>query len=308
MLHEKSWLVEDKLSAIDAVTIDDAQTTFSQFLVQSSPEILVHGNLNKADAQKLQSIIIDAIQATAPEASLLNPIRAVKIPVGSFIYAPPPVPNNNAAIEVYLQVNSMDRRERVLAGLFAQIFQEPFFNVLRTQEQLGYVVSHGTELSQGVMGLRFLIQSERPPIYLDDRIETFIENHARPYLNNSMTLDDFERHKQSLITQILTKKRQLAEETESYWREIESQIRDFEHTKLDAELLRQDIGPLDLQLFASRFVWKDASERRKLAVHIWPNTAFTADAYVKYNGGQVIKDRIGFLNRCELYPGLPSSD
>ena len=49
---------------------------------------------------------------------------------------------------------------------------------------------------------------------------------------------------------------------------------DFERARLNAELLRQDITPLDMQLFASRFIWRDASERRKLAIHIWSEAAF----------------------------------
>lgn len=308
MLYEKIWTVEDRLNVIDSLTTDDAQAIFGQFLVQSSPEILVHGNINEEDAQKLQAIILDNIQTSAPEASLLSPIRAVKIPIGSFVYVPQPIPNNNTSIEIYLQISSMDRRDRVLVMLFAQIFKEPFFNILRTQEQLGYIVAHGTRWSQGVMGLRFLIQSERVPTYLDDRIEKFIEDNARIYLNSSMTLDEFEKHKQALITSILTKKRYLAEETKVYWGEIESQICDFEHAKLNARLLSQDIKPLDIQLFASRFIWKDAPERRKLAVHLWPDTVTIADSYAKYNGEQIIKDRISFLNRCELYPGLPSNN
>src|ERR1700744_4013650 len=105
MLYEKFWLNEDRLKAISAINIDDAQTVFGQFLVQSSPEILVHGNLNDTDARNLQSIILDTINASAPEASLLNPPRAVKIPIGSFIYVPSPIPNNNVAIDVYLQIS-----------------------------------------------------------------------------------------------------------------------------------------------------------------------------------------------------------
>ena len=99
----------------------------------------------------------------------------------------------------------MDRREHVLALLFVQIFQEPFFETLRTKEQLGYLVRHGASYIQGVPGLKFSIQSERSPTYLDGRIEAFLEDHARSFLTNSMTLDDFERNRKCgfQITELL---------------------------------------------------------------------------------------------------------
>jgi insulysin len=200
----------------------------------------------------------------------------------------------------------MDRRDQALTLLFVQIFNEPFFDILRTKEQLGYLVRHAVSYVQGVPGLRFSIQSERTPIYLDDRIEAFIEDYAKSFLNGAMTLDGFERHKQALITELLKKNRKMAEEANVYWGEIETQLCDFERARLNAELLRQDITPLDMQLFASRFIWKDASERRKLAVYIWSDAAFNEDpSPAKYGGRHVIRDRVSFLNSCELYPGLP---
>ena len=306
MICEKFWSVEDQLTAIDSIEAQDAQATFGQYLKQSNPEILVHGNQSDADTLKLRSIIVDTIMPRPPDASLLGPVRTVKIPKGCSIYAPPPIPNNNNAIDVYLQVNSMDRRDHVLTLLFVQIFNESFFTILRTKEQLGYLVRHTVSYMQGVPGLKFSIQSERTPIHLDDRIETFIEEHAKSFLNGSMTLEDFERHKQALITELLKKNRKIAEEASVYWGEIETQLCDFERAKLNAELLRQDISPLDMQLFASRFIWRDASERRKLAVHIWSDAAFKEDpSPTKYGGRHVIRDRVSFLNSCELYPGLP---
>jgi insulysin len=59
--------------------------------------------------------------------------------------------------------------------LFAQIIQEPCFDILRTKEQLGYIVFSGIRRSNGVQGLRIIVQSDKHPTFVDDRIEEFLK-------------------------------------------------------------------------------------------------------------------------------------
>jgi insulysin len=42
------------------------------------------------------------------------------------------------------------------------------------QEQLGYIVFSGIRKSNGVQGLRVIVQSERHPSYVDQRVEAFL--------------------------------------------------------------------------------------------------------------------------------------
>jgi secreted Zn-dependent insulinase-like peptidase len=42
------------------------------------------------------------------------------------------------------------------------------------QEQLGYIVFSGIRRSNGVQGLRVIVQSERHPSYVDQRVEAFL--------------------------------------------------------------------------------------------------------------------------------------
>lgn len=65
-------------------------------------------------------------------------------------------------VEMYLQLGLEERRANMLLELATQILKEPCFNVLRTQEQLGYIVFSGVRRAHGVQGLRFIVQSEKP--------------------------------------------------------------------------------------------------------------------------------------------------
>jgi insulysin len=61
-----------------------------------------------------------------------------------------------------------------MLSLMAQVINEPCFDQLRTKEQLGYLIFSGVRNQPGSMGLRIIIQSERHPIYLENRIEAFL--------------------------------------------------------------------------------------------------------------------------------------
>jgi secreted Zn-dependent insulinase-like peptidase len=70
-------------------------------------------------------------------------------------------------VETYLQLGLEDKRSNMLLELAMQILKEPCFNVLRTQEQLGYIVFSGVRRAHGVQGLRFIVQSEKPRMKLN---------------------------------------------------------------------------------------------------------------------------------------------
>ena len=95
------------------------------------------------------------------------------------LQAPTPNPEEvNSALTYYVHTGSvLDSRQRVVASLTAQILSEPAFNILRTREQLGYIVSCTEWQLPGASerGLRVAIQSERAPAYLEERVEAFFE-------------------------------------------------------------------------------------------------------------------------------------
>lgn len=62
----------------------------------------------------------------------------------------------------------------MLLELFTQIISEPCFNILRTKEQLGYIVFSGIRRNNGVQGVRIIIQSNKHPQFVEDKIDEFL--------------------------------------------------------------------------------------------------------------------------------------
>lgn len=142
---------------------------------------------------------------------------------------PLPNPNQaNSALTYYLHYGPIvDQYLRVTAALLTQILTEPAFNVLRTKEQLGYIVSCSTWTLTGSSerGVRFVVQSEKPPGYLEQRVEAFLD-FMREKLKE-MTTEELEEHKASLRKKWLEVDKNVAEEFSSFREHVNSGHWDF---------------------------------------------------------------------------------
>jgi insulysin len=128
---------------------------------------------------------------------------------------------------------------RVTGSLLNQILSEPAFNVLRTKEQLGYVVlcSSWVLSGSGCSGIRIAVQSERGPAYLESRVDAFLDGMKT--VIEEMKDDEFEEQKNGLEKKLTEKVKTVGEETNIFWSHIDSGYLDFyrrEHTSFDVTL------------------------------------------------------------------------
>ena len=148
--------------------------------------------------------------------------------------SPVPNPNEpNSALTYYVHYGSkIDRRLRVTAALLTQILSEPAFNILRTKEQLGYIVSASAWSAHGDndAGLRIVVQSERGPVYLEERVEAFLD-YMKGVIE-SMTDEEFAGQKNGLERKWREVAKNLNEETGRFWAHIDTGYLDFLRRKL----------------------------------------------------------------------------
>ena len=65
----------------------------------------------------------------------------------------------NGAVEFYYQLGSDEGERWLLLALFSQLIDQPFYSELRTNQQLGYIVSSAYKRHDQLSGIRFAIQS-----------------------------------------------------------------------------------------------------------------------------------------------------
>lgn len=134
----------------------------------------------------------------------------------------------NFGLTYYVKYGStVDQQLRVVASLLTQILKEPAFNILRTQEQLGYVVfCSGWSLPGGnEQGLRLVVQSEKTAGYCEGRVEKFLEGMKTTI--EEMSPEVFEEQKNGLEKKWREAPKNLSEETAVFNVYIESGHLDF---------------------------------------------------------------------------------
>lgn len=146
-----------------------------------------------------------------------------------------PIPNPdqaNSALTYFTYFGPVaDQRLRVTSSLLTQILSEPAFNVLRTREQLGYIVSctSWTLPGSSEKGLRIVVQSERKPKYLESRVEAFFDEMKEKL--ESLSVDEFESHRSGLEKKWLEVSKNLGEEFSKYMVHVNSGHWDFLRSK-----------------------------------------------------------------------------
>lgn len=296
ILQEKMLHWKDKLAAVE--TADQRSIfEFGQKAVKSCTLlVLVDGNETKDGVMMMiEKRLLDVVQPLNQFPNHTT-VRGVKVPLGEHVfYDIEPVANPNSAIDFYLQAGTLDQaKTRQSVQLFAQIFSEQFFDQLRTKEQLGYMVYQQVREKGISIGLRMAVQSERDPVYLENRIELFLSNVIDKL--TCMSNEEFNQYKQSLISDLTAKKKKLTQESKEFWAQISGFRNDFEKPFVDAKGVAE-LSKEDLIQFARQFVVKDAPERRKLVVHIWSESK--ADLVKEaYSNRKVIKSIGEFVDDC----------
>lgn len=95
----------------------------------------------------------------------------------------------------------------------------------------------------GSMGFAFIIQSLKPPTYLEDRVNSFIETYRKSLAN--LSTDTFQAQKDALILKLLEAPKNLQEEAVQFWHYIDQDYNDFLQGTWDwFALPPSDIHPL----------------------------------------------------------------
>ncbi|GLV31928.1 Insulin degrading metalloproteinase [Carabus blaptoides fortunei] len=316
LLTEHSWTKQELLEATEQLTLERLEGFIPLMLSKMHIESLVHGNANKEKALELMNIVESRLTSTfsmqplLPRQLLLN--RELKLDNGcNYLYEVENNVHRSSCVELYYQCGVQCKESNMLLELFTQIIHEPCFDILRTKEQLGYIVFSGIRRSNGVQGLRVIVQSDKHPRHVDQRVEEFLRKMYEYVV--AMSDEEFTRHKDALAARRLEKPKRLGGLTSQFWAEITSQQYHFDRANIEVGYLHT-INKEDIVNFYKDLLADQAQSRHKLAVHVLSTAnggaTFTKLDNNKQDGGdedemvaaQVISDVTVFKSCHGMYP------
>ncbi|XP_055018811.1 insulin-degrading enzyme isoform X2 [Boleophthalmus pectinirostris] len=270
LMTEVAWTKDELRDALDDVTLPRLKAFIPQLLSRLHIEALIHGNILKESALGMMQMVEDTLIEHAHTKPLLPSqlirYREVQVPDGGwYVYQQRNEVHNNCGIEIYYQTDMQNTHENMLLELFCQIISEPCFNTLRTKEQLGYIVFSGPRRANGVQGLRFIIQSEKAPHYLESRVEAFLVTMEKAV--EEMSEEAFQKHIQALAIRRLDKPKKLSAECAKYWGEIISQQYNFDRDNIEVAYLKT-LTKENIMNFYRERLRVEAPRRHKVSVHV----------------------------------------
>ncbi|XP_064174162.1 insulin-degrading enzyme isoform X1 [Anguilla rostrata] len=270
LMTEVAWTKDELKEALEDVTLPRLKAFIPQLLSRLHIEALIHGNITKQSALGMMQMVEDTLIEHAHTKPLLPSqlirYREVQVPDGGwYVYQQRNEVHNNCGIEIYYQTDMQNTHNNMLLELFCQIISEPCFNTLRTKEQLGYIVFSGPRRANGVQGLRFIIQSEKAPHYLECRVEAFLWTMEKCV--EEMAEEAFQKHVQALAIRRLDKPKKLAAECAKYWGEIISQQYNFDRDNIEVAYLKT-LTKENVMQFYRDLLAVEAPKRHKVSVHV----------------------------------------
>lgn len=268
-LCETRWNCDDYLVEIKDIFIEDVQTFIPTAIDSLHIEGLVHGSLDKDHVLEMFNSVQTILQPRPLQPSQFIGERSIILPKGKkFVYqlSVRDQDDVNSAINYNSQicdVKNIPLRNRLC--MVAQIAQEPCFNQLRTREQLGYLVFSGVRRQLSQLAFRLIVQSERDPTYLENRVLEFLESLRE--IIQEMTDKEYQSQLDSLIADRLEKHKNLWEEGTKYWGDIESGYYEFDDTATDVAELKT-ITKESLLEFYDTLIMPHSPDTSTISVHL----------------------------------------
>lgn len=273
-LRTPSFSQQELIAALETVTLNDV-LAFNQRLKESLyVDIYVHGTLEPEAAKAISNVLLKAYQ---PSGERIPSVKITKLPntIGNNQYVQSIAQQHpDTAATLYIQgqqfaTASSDKdltsdKARAHYALLAQIISSPYYQWLRTEKKLGYIVSASPFPQNAVPGLIFIVQSPTTDTRgIMAETELFFNDFKQQIAE--LTLEEFEDHKQGLISRLISKKKNMAEKVGHFWHNIEVNRLTFDTNEAIAEEVKS-IQLADIQkLFTDSIM--DKKDPRLLFSH-----------------------------------------
>ncbi|PKH87960.1 insulinase family protein [Colwellia sp. Bg11-28] len=251
MQSTKSYSAKALASALSTVTTKQLAQYINDFHKAIEVEVLVHGNMLKAESVQLGKSLYALNMTNSIAKERANKVVKLNNTSHALVQELVVDHNDSTIVESYIS-NDDSFANRAKYGLFGSMINAPFFKSIRTDQQLGYIVSGRNTKLENLPGLSFLIQSPKAgPVELKRRIDQFMTDFRGTL--NEMTAEKFNEYKQGLIKDLQAKDKNLNERTRYYWSEINEKMFDFNSKEIivtEVEKLTHD----DMKVFFSSII------------------------------------------------------
>ena len=234
------WSNAQEREQTNALSVEDLNAFALKLTENPAIKLLTHGNLSQKQATDIAKIITQSLGKE--DAKAVAGIQVVQVPAGKPLTDLLAIDHNDSAISMLLQGDNNSNEEKATFAVLSEVLSAPFYNELRTEKQLGYIV-FGTPMQiHKTPGIAFIVQS---PVADADTLAQEIQGFLARSQGLVSKLDQasLEKYKRSVIARITKKDNKLSSRSKRFWREL-----DWQETHFDTrEKLAKAVEALTLE-------------------------------------------------------------
>ena len=201
IVNEISYTPEEQLSIIRSITVDDVKGYWDIIRNNVFIEGSAHGNISAKETLKLSSKLRNSFgyKTISKDECLVN--KRLDLDLGTKVTKVIESKVNNSAYASIYSIGQNSPRDRIVAMLIDTYISQPYYSELRTNQQLGYIVSSGAYSRNNYSGMYCVIQSDG---YSADEVESRSLEFLSSAVNNLdlVSEDDFNRYKMAVREKI----------------------------------------------------------------------------------------------------------
>ena len=241
-----AWSPRQKLAALKDLTRKDLQAYSSKLFDAAEVSALAYGNLKPEEAKQLDRVLDQELLPGTRLQQVPEP-RVTLIPKGKTLRYRFDVDHPDSAVVINYEGNNKSIEEQARWRLLGHIMSSPFFNALRTEQQLGYVVAAAFSEVENMPGLILLVQSSAVSAdELQKRMETFVSRYEKNL--EAMSDSEFQSHKAGLLAKLLKKDDMMLVRAARYMDNLEREQTSFDFKRQVANAVK-GLSKADLLAF-----------------------------------------------------------
>ena len=241
-LLDSSWTSEQLIGALEPVTSEGLAAWRDSVLDEVSIQGLVHGNVTRARVDELAGLLKKHVRINDVE-----PVSPMVVELEGASSTLLKIDHNDASMVLYVQDEQSSFEHRARSKLLTHLVAPGFFSSLRTEQQLGYVVSAVNTQLRDRGGISFVIQSPvAGPDLLRDRTLAFMTAQER--VLSEMSDEEFGANKGGLIAKLTQRDKNLSQRSNRYWADLDQGVTTFDSNMQMAKAV-SDLTKNDMQAF-----------------------------------------------------------
>ncbi|WP_462173311.1 insulinase family protein [Pseudoalteromonas xiamenensis] len=199
-------------TALKRTSYNDFLTFREKFFQTIHITAFLHGNWQENQARQLEKKLLSHFSESEILPCLIRPLNIL----AQSEYCAVEHSMGDAGFVRYYQSQSADAKEKISFMCLNQLMNQDYFEALRTQQQLGYLVGSGYAPFNTRAGIVFYIQS---PQYSADELLVAHDKFVEEFKSSLLTLsqNDWENQKQALKTVVAEKDKNLRLRSQRLW-------------------------------------------------------------------------------------------